>query len=139
MILFLCKGPRWWFDWNLELQRFANSVVAILALTDNCYPSTGDHQSVHLDHDYPDATRDPNRWLPLVKWLLAIPHHLVLFFLWIAAPLAVVVAWFAILFTRRYPRSLFTFVDRVLRWSQRVVAYAFLLVRDAYPPFSLAA
>src|SRR5450631_1370034 len=139
MILFRRKYPRWWFDWNLELQRFGNRVVAYLALMDDRYPSTDDHQSVHLDYDYPDASRDLNRWLPLVKWLLAIPHFVVLFFLWIAALLAVVVAWFAILFTGRYPRSVFAFVEGVLRWSQRVVAYAFLLVTDKYPPFSLAA
>ena len=139
MILFRRKYPRWWFDWNLELQRFGNRVVVFLALMDDRYPSTDDHQSVHLDYDYPDASRDLNRWLPLVKWLLAIPHFVVLFFLWIAALLAVVVAWFAILFTGRYPRSVFAFVEGVLRWSQRVVAYAFLLVTDRYPPFSLAA
>ena len=139
MILFRRKYPRWWFDWNLELQRFGNRVVVFLALMDDRYPSTDDHQSVHLDYDYPDASRDLNRWLPLVKWLLAIPHFVVLFFLWIAAVLAVVAAWFAILFTGRYPRSLFAFVEGVLRWSQRVVAYAFLLVTDAYPPFTLSA
>ena len=139
MILFRRKYPRWWFDWNVELQRFGNRVVVFLALMDDRYPSTDDHQSVHLDYDYPDASRDLNRWLPLVKWLLAIPHFVVLFFLWIAAVLAVVAAWFAILFTGRYPRSLFAFVEGVLRWTQRVVAYAFLLVTDVYPPFTLSA
>jgi hypothetical protein len=139
MILFRRKYPRWWFDWNLELQRFGNRVVVFLALMDDRYPSTDDHQSVHLDYDYPDASRDLNRWLPLVKWLLVIPHFVVLVFLWIAALLAVFVAWFAILFTGRYPRSVFAFVEGVLRWTQRVVAYAFLLVTDKYPPFSLAA
>jgi Domain of unknown function (DUF4389) len=139
MILFRRKYPRWWFDWNLELQRFGNRVVVFLSLMDDRYPSTDDHQSVHLDYDYPDVSRDLNRWLPLVKWLLAIPHFVVLVFLWIAALLAVVVAWFAILFTGRYPRSVFTFVEGVLRWTQRVVAYAFLLVTDKYPPFTLTA
>ena len=110
MILFRRKYPRWWFDWNLELQRFGNRVIVFLALMDDRYPSTDDHQSVHLDYDYPDASQDLNRWLPLVKWLLAIPHFIVLAFLWIAALLAVVVAWFAIVFTGRYPRSVFTFV-----------------------------
>ncbi|HYJ69682.1 MAG TPA: hypothetical protein VEX15_18670 [Nocardioidaceae bacterium] len=103
MILFRQKYPRWWFDWNLELQRFSNRVAAYLALMDDRYPSTTDHQSVHLDYAYPDAARDLNRWLPLVKWFLAIPHHIVLFFLSIAAVIAAIVAWFAILFTRRYP------------------------------------
>jgi hypothetical protein len=139
MILFRRKYPRWWFDWNLELQRFSNRVVVYLTLMDDKYPSTDEEQAVHLDYPYPDASRDLNRWLPLVKWLLAIPHFIVLLFLWIAAVLVVVVAWFAILFTGRYPRGMFGFVEGVLRWSQRVTAYAFLLVTDKYPPFSLAA
>jgi hypothetical protein len=139
MIVFRRKYPRWWFDWNLELQRFGNRVVAFLALMDDHYPSTDEGQSVHLDYEYPDAQQDLNRWLPLVKWLLAIPHFLVLAFLWLAAVLAVVAAWFAIIFTGRYPRGIFTFVEGVLRWTLRVVAYAFLLVTDRYPPFSLAA
>ena len=103
LILFRQKYPRWWFDWNLELQRFGSRVAAYLALMDDRYPSTDDHQAVHLDYPYPDARRDLNRWLPLVKWLLAIPHYIVLFFLWIAALVVVIVAWFAILFTDRYP------------------------------------
>jgi hypothetical protein len=138
MILFRQKYPRWWFDWNLELQRFANRVAAYLALMDDRYPSTTDHQAVHLEYAYPDAARDLNRWLPLVKWLLAIPHYIVLFFLWIAAVIVVIVAWFAILFTGRYPRGIFDFVEGVIRWQNRVVAYAFVLVTDAYPPFRLA-
>jgi hypothetical protein len=139
MILFRQKYPRWWFDWNLELQRFTNRVVVYLALMDDEYPSTDDHQAVHLDYRYPDASRELNRWLPLVKWLLAIPHLIVLLFLWAAAVVVVIIAWFAILFTGRYPRGMFDFVEGVLRWSQRVIAYAFLLVTDVYPPFSLAA
>jgi len=139
MILFRQKYPRWWFDWNLELQRFGNRVVVFLALMDDRYPSTDEGQSVHLDYDYPDAREDLNRWLPLVKWLLAIPHVIVLFFLWIAAFFAVLASWFAIVFTGRYPRGLFTFVEGVMRWTQRVICYAFVLVTDRYPPFSLAA
>jgi len=139
MIVFRQKYPRWWFDWNLELQRFGNRVVVFLALMDDHYPSTDDKQSVHLDFAYPDTPRDLNRWLPLVKWFLAIPHFIVLVFLWLAAVVSVIVAWFAILFTGRYPRGIFTFVEGVLRWTQRVVAYAFLLVTDDYPPFSLTA
>jgi hypothetical protein len=139
MILFRQKYPRWWFDWNLELQRFGNRVVVYLALMDDRYPSTDEDQSVRLDYDYPDARRDLNRWLPLVKWFLAIPHYVVLVFLWIAAVVAVLVAWFAILFTGRYPRGIFDFVEGVMRWGQRVVAYAFLLVTDKYPPFRLTA
>ena len=137
MIVFRQKYPRWWFDWNLELQRFGNRIAAYLALMDDRYPSTDDHQSVHLDYEYPDAAVDLNRWLPLVKWLLALPHYIVLFFLQIAAFVVVIIAWFAILFTGRYPRSLFDFVEGVFRWHNRVIAYAFVLVTDEYPPFSL--
>jgi hypothetical protein len=138
MILFRRKYPRWWFDWNLELQRFSNRVGAYLVLMDDQYPSTDDHQSVHLDYPYPDAARDLNRWLPLVKWLLAIPHYIVLVFLDIAAFVLVIVAWFAILFTGRYPRGMFDFVQGVIRWNNRVIAYAATLVTDQYPPFRLA-
>lgn len=136
MILIQQKYPRWWFDWNLNLMRFSNRVTAYVALLDDRYPSTDEEQSVHLDFAYPDA-RQMNRWLPLVKWLLAIPHYLVLFFLGLAAVIAVIAAWFAILFTATYPRGLFDFVVGVLRWSNRVNGYAFTLVTDQYPPFSL--
>ena len=138
MILFRQKYPRWWFDWNLELLRFTNRVATYLALMDDRYPSTTDHQSVRLEYPYPDAERDLNRWLPLVKWLLAIPHYIVLFFLWIAAFVVVVIAWFAILLTGRYPRGMFDFVEGVIRWHNRVTAYALVLVTDNYPPFRLA-
>ena len=138
MILFRQKYPRWWFDWNRELQRFGNRVLVFLALMEDRYPSTDDHQSVHLDYEYPDAERDLNRWLPLVKWFLAIPHYIVLIFLDIAAVVVVIVAWFAILFTGRYPRGIFDFVQGVMRWHNRVVGYAFVLVTDRYPPFRLA-
>ena len=138
MILFRRKYPRWWFDWNVELQRFTNRVGAYLALMDDRYPATDQEQYVHLNYVYPDASRELNRWLPLVKWLLAIPHYIVLFFLWIAAIVVLIIAWFAILFTGRYPRGMFEFVEGVIRWGVRVVAYAFLLVTDRYPPFSLA-
>jgi hypothetical protein len=138
LILFRQKYPRWWFDWNLELQRFSNRVGVYFALMEDRYPSTDEHQSVHLDYPYPDAERDLNRWLPLVKWLLAIPHYIVLFFLYVAAVVVVIVAWFAILFTGRYPRGMFDFVEGVIRWNNRVVAYALLLVTDQYPPFRLA-
>ena len=138
MILFREKYPRWWFDWNLELQRFVNRVTAYLALMDDRYPSTDDRQSVRLEWAYPDAARDLNRWLPLVKWLLAFPHYVVLVFLNLAAVIAVIVAWFAILVTGRYPRGVFTFVEGVFRWNNRVVGYAFTLVTDHYPPFRLS-
>ena len=138
MIMFRQKYPRWWFDWNLELQRFSTRVGAYLALMDDRYPSTTDHQSVHLDYAYPDVERDLNRWLPLVKWFLAIPHYIVLFFLHIAMVVVVIIAWFAILFTGHYPRGMFDFVEGVIRWDNRVLAYAFVLVTDQYPPFRLS-
>jgi hypothetical protein len=138
MIVFRQKYPRWWYDWNLELLRFTNRVCAYLALMDDRYPSTDEQQAVELDFPYPDAKEGLNRWLPLVKWLLAIPHYIVLIFLWIGAVIAVIVAWFAILFTGRYPRGLFDFVLGVLRWGNRVTAYAFVLVTDRYPPFRLS-
>lgn len=138
MILFRQKYPRWWFDWNLELQRFSNRVWIYLALMDDRYPATDQQQAVHLDYVYPDAAHDLNRWLPLVKWLLAIPHYIVLAFLGIAAVVVVIAAWFVILFTGRYPRGMFDFVQGVVRWGNRVTAYAFLLVTDKYPPFALS-
>lgn len=137
MIVFRQKYPRWWFDWNLNLLRFSNRVSAYIALLDDRYPSTDEEQSVHLELPYPDAVQ-LNRWLPLVKWLLAIPHYIVLFFLGIGALVAVIVAWFAILITGTYPRGLFGFVVGVFRWSNRVAGYAFALVTDEYPPFRLS-
>ena len=137
MIVFRVRYPRWWFDFARELTRFGARVGAYFALLTDRYPSTVEEQSVHLEIDYPDVVRDLNRWLPLVKWLLAIPHYIVLFFLWLAALVVIVVAWFAILITGGYPRSLFDFVVGVGRWTLRVSAYAFLLVTDRYPPFSL--
>ena len=139
MIVFRQKYPRWWYDWNLELQRFSNRIGVYLALMDDRYPSTDEQQSVALDFPYPDAKQELNRWLPLVKWLLAIPHYILLVFLWIAAVVSVIIAWFAILFTGRYPRGLFEFVLGVMRWTNRVIGYAFVLVTDEYPPFRLAA
>jgi len=139
MILFRQKYPRWWFDWNVELLRFSTRVAAYLMLMDDRYPSTDDQQSVRVDIDYPDVQRDLNQWMPLVKWFLAIPHLVVLAFLFVAAFFVVIWTWFAILFTGRYPRGAFDFVEGVLRWNSRVLAYAFLLVTDRYPPFALAA
>jgi hypothetical protein len=127
LILFRQKYPRWWFDWNLELMRFSARVGVYLALMEDRYPSTDEHQAVHLEFPYPDARNDLNRWLPLVKWLLAIPHYVVLFFLYIAA-----------LFTGRFPRGMFDFLVGVGRWTNRVIAYAHVLVTDRYPPFRLA-
>lgn len=136
MILFRRKYPRWWFDWNVEFVRFGTRVTAYLLLLDDRYPSTDDEQAVQLELDYPTMPEDLNRWLPLVKWILALPHYVVLAVLWIGVVLSVVAAWVVILFTGRYPRGLFEFVVGVLRWTLRVNAYAFLLITDRYPPFS---
>jgi hypothetical protein len=139
MILFRQKYPRWWFDWNRELLRFSNRVVAYLLLLDDRYPSTDERQYVSLEMRYPDARQDLNRWLPLVKWFLAIPHYVVLIVFYVLAFFAAIGAWFAILFTGRYPRGIFNFLVGVMRWTNRVVAYAFALITDAYPPFRLEA
>jgi uncharacterized membrane protein len=132
------KYPRWWFDFNVLLLRLEMRISAYIFLLRDEYPSVDQEQAVHIDVVYPDAPNELNRWLPLVKWFLAIPHYIVLFFLDIAALVVVIIAWFAILFTGRYPRGMFDFVAGVMRWSLRVTAYAFLLVTDRYPPFSLA-
>ena len=137
MIVFRTKYPRWWCGFSRELTRFGTRVGAYLALLTDQYPSTDEEQAVHLEIDYPNVEAELNRFLPLVKWLLAIPHYIVLVFLWVGAFFALVFPWFAILFTGRYPRALFDFVVGVQRWSLRVTAYAFLLVTDDYPPFSL--
>jgi Domain of unknown function (DUF4389) len=137
MISMRLRYPRWWFDFSRELTRFGARVGAYLALLTDRYPSTVDEQSVHLEIEYPDVQRDLNRWLPLVKWLLAFPHYVVLGLLGVGAVLAIVASWFAILVTGRYPQALFDYVVGVGRWSVRVNAYAFLLVTDRYPPFSL--
>jgi hypothetical protein len=137
MIIFRQRYPRWWFDFSRELARFSARVGAYGALLTDQYPSTVDEQSVHLEIDYPDVEQDLNRWMPIVKWLLAIPHYIVLAFLGVGAVFAVIIAWFAILLTGVYPRSLFDYVVGVARWALRVQAYMSLLVTDEYPPFSL--
>jgi hypothetical protein len=138
MILFRKRYPKWWFDWNLHLMRFGVRVSAYMFLLQHEYPSTEDEQSVHLDLDYPDAEEDLGRGMPLVKWFLAIPHYFVLFFLFLAVVVLAILSWFSILFTGKYPRGWFDFVVGVMRWSLRVEAYAFILITDKYPPFSLS-
>jgi hypothetical protein len=138
MLLFRRKYPRWWYDWNVNLAKFCYRVDAYLYLLTDVYPSTDEDQSVHVEIQYPDASA-LNRWLPLVKWFLAIPHVIILICLTIAILIVTIIAWFAILFTGVYPRGLFNFVTGVLRWGIRVVSYAIILVTDKYPPFSLDA
>ncbi len=137
MIVFRQRYPRWWFDFAREFARFSTRVFAYLVLLTDQYPSTVEEQSVHLDLDYPDVEQDLNRWLPLVKWFLTIPHYIVLMVLFLVAIVVAVIAWFAILFTGRYPRGLFDYMVGVGRWGLRVQGYAFFLVTDQYPPFSL--
>jgi hypothetical protein len=137
MILFRRKYPRWWFDWNRELMRFSSRLVIYLSLMDDRYPSTDEQQAVTLDFPYPDAQRELRRGLPLVKWLLALPHYLVLLVLYIGSLFVVVAAWFVILFTGRLPQGLFDYLVGVERWTNRVIAYGWVLVTDRYPPFTL--
>jgi hypothetical protein len=138
MIIFKKHYPRWWFDFEKELARFSARIAAYLLLLTDQYPSTVNEQAVHLEIDYPNAKRYLNRWLPLVKWILAIPHYIALTMLTFVAIFAVAYAWFAILITGRYPRDIFDLIVGIGRWSLRVHAYAFLLVTDQYPPFSLS-
>jgi hypothetical protein len=138
MILFRQKYPRWWFDWNAALLRFQNRVGAYLLLLRDEYPSTDEEQAVHLDLAYPDARTDLNRWLPLVKWFLAIPHYVVLLFLDIGLFFALIGAWFSLVFTGRYPPGIYDYAVGLMRWHNRVAGYAFILVTDRYPPFRLA-
>lgn len=139
MLLFRQKYPRWWFDWNLALTRFSYRVASYIFLLRDEYPSTDEEQAVHVEMDYPDAPKELGRGWPLIKWLLAIPHYIVLAFLGIAVFVVWIIAWFAILFTGRYPRSFFDFIVGFMRWGLRVEAYAFLLITDRYPPFSFSA
>ncbi len=138
MLLFRQKYPKWWFDWNVALIKFIARVLAYIDLLTDEYPSTDEDQAMHIEIPYPDAKTELNRWLPLVKWFLAIPHYIVLVFLGIAAIVSIIIAWFAILFTGRYPKGLFDFVVGVFRWCLRVAAYAFLLTTDRHPPYSLS-
>ncbi len=137
MLVFRRKYPRWWYDWNVEFTRFTNRIGAYLLLLRDEYPSTDEEQAVHIRLFYPDVEHDLNRWLPLIKWFLALPHIIVLLILWAVVIICTVFAWFFILVTGRYPRRLHPFVEGVMRWSLRTAAYAFLLTTDTYPPFSL--
>ncbi|NQW21289.1 MAG: DUF4389 domain-containing protein [Chloroflexi bacterium] len=136
MILFRQKYPRWWFDFNIEYQRFSIRIYAYLSLLTDEYPSADGAQGVQLEIDYPDVSQ-LNRFLPLFKWILAIPHYVVLAILGSISIILIVVAWFIILFTGSFPKGIHNFIVGVNRWTVRVTAYAFLLTTDTYPPFSL--
>lgn len=139
MLLFRQKYPAWWFAWNLHLAKFVFRILAYLLLLRDEYPSTDQEQAVHVHIAYPDAKQNLNRWLPLFKWLFAVPHYIILALLFIIVLLVTLIAWFSILFKGRYPKDMFGFVTGTLRWSLRVLAYAFLLTTDLYPPFKLEA
>ena len=137
MIIFKEKYPKWWFDWNVGITKFIYRIAAYGLLLRDEYPSTDDEQAIQVDLPYPDVKKDLNRWKPLVKWILVIPHIIVLIFIFIAVVFCTVFTWFAILLTGRYPKGIFDFVEGFLRWSLRVNAYVFLLTTDEYPPFRL--
>ncbi|MFN0094599.1 MAG: DUF4389 domain-containing protein [Dehalococcoidia bacterium] len=139
MIVFRQKYPKWWWDWNLQLTRFSNRVTSYALLLRDEYPATDDDQAVRFEMPYPDVPTELNRWLPLVKWFLAIPHYIVLIFLFIGVIVVTIISWFAILFTGQHPRGLHGYTVGVMRWGNRVTGYAFLLVTDQYPPFRLQA
>ena len=133
-ILFTAKYPEGMWNFVLGVLRWGARVQAYVMLQRDEYPPfsfEGDYP-VHLDLEYPTHL---NRWLVLIKWLLIIPHYIVLYVLQIVAEVITVIAWFAILITGRYPRGMFDFIVGYQRWNARVSAYMFLLTDD-YPPFS---
>lgn len=136
-ILFRGKYPRAWFDWQVEMSRLSARVAAYSGYLRDEYPATDDQQAVTLDFVYPDAAVDLRRGMPLIKWLLVIPHIVVLAVLVIAQVVVSIIAWLVIIFAGFYPRGMFNFSVGVNRWSERVNAYAFMLITDRYPPFSL--
>ena len=136
MIVVRYKYPLWVFNTYLELSRFTARVEAYLLLLRDEYPSLDEEQAVSLQIEYPDVRGQLNRFLPIVKWLLAFPHYIVLVGFFFAVIAVTVVAWFTILIKGRYPRGMFSFVEGTLRWGHRVFCYAFMLTTDRYPPFS---
>ena len=137
MILFKEKYPKWWFDWNIGITKFAYRIAAYIFLLRDEYPSTDNDQSVTITIPYPDVKNELKRWMPLVKWILVIPHIIALVFLFVGVILCTIFALFTILFTGRYPKWIFNFVEGFLRWALRVSAFALLLTTDQYPPFRL--
>jgi hypothetical protein len=137
-VLFTKKWPRGMFDFSLQIQRwtFNTYAYALTLMRDEYPPFTGERGQYPLTLEV-EYREDLSRWMIFVKWLLAIPHVIVLAFLGIAAYVAVVIAFFAVLFTGKYPRGLFDFVVGTARWAVRVNAYAFWFMTDRYPPFSL--
>jgi hypothetical protein len=137
-ILFTKKWPRGLFDFSVQIQRWTFNVYAyaVTLQRDEYPPFTGEagQYPVALEVDYDDNL---SRWQIFLKWLFALPHLIIVTFLALAAIVVVFIAFFAILFTGKYPRGMFDFVTGTLRWYVRVNAYAFWLMTDRYPPFSL--
>lgn len=136
VILFTKRYPREFFDFVVNVNRWTENVYAYVFLLRDEYPPFSwqrGRYAVTYEVAYPEEL---SRWLIFVKWLLAVPHYIVLFFLFIGQGLALLVAFFAILFTKRIPEELFRFVVGVDRYRVRVNAYVNLL-RDEYPPFSV--
>jgi hypothetical protein len=125
--------PHWMFDFQVALMRFEARAAGYLALLTDRFPAFEGEYPINFDVRYPERL---NRWkVAIWKIITSIPHIIILIFLYLAAIVVVVIAWFAILFTGRYPQGLHTFVAGVFRWSLRVQAYIFSLT-DEYPPFS---
>mmetsp|Transcript_12298 Transcript_12298/g.29571 ORF Transcript_12298/g.29571 Transcript_12298/m.29571 type:complete len:269 (-) Transcript_12298:213-1019(-) len=140
MVMFQLKYPRWWFDFRLEYKRYSTRIGTFVALMTDKYPSTTDEQIVHLDIDYPgqDVSQSMNRWGPLYKIILSVPHFFICFALKIGYLLALVVVWIYLLVAGgKYPKFIFDYIVSYWRWSLRYDAYTFLLVTDEYPPFSM--
>jgi hypothetical protein len=136
-ILFTGRYPRAMFEFTEGYLRWNANVFGYVYLLRDEYPPFSDRDGVYpvrFAIEYPNRL---SRWKIFLKWLFVIPHVVVLFFLWVAAAACTVIAWFAILFTGRYPRGLFGFVVGVYRWSARVNTYLYLLT-DHYPPFTTA-
>jgi hypothetical protein len=137
-ILFTGKWPEGMFKFTVGCLRWQYNVYAyVLLLRDEYPPFSFDpgQYAVAFDVAYPEKL---NRWLVFVKWLLIIPNLIVFLLVALAWAITLIVAWFAILFTGRYPRGLFDFAVGVMRWSARLNAYVYLMT-DKYPPFSTSA
>jgi len=137
MLLFKEKYPKWWFEWNIGITKFTYRIAAYVLLMRDEYPATDHEQSVNITIPYPDVKNDLKRWMPLVKWILVIPHIIALIFLFIGVALCTIFALLAILITGKYPKGIFDFIEGFLRWTLRVSAFALLLTTDEYPPFRL--
>jgi hypothetical protein len=136
MIVFRQKYPKWWFDWVYELTKFVNRVSAYMMLLTDKYPSTDEEQDVEVSLEYPNVKEDLNRYLPLIKWLLAIPHLLIMIIFLVLWLLLSPIVWLIVLIMGKMPEKLFNFLVGFLRYVLRVGAYSILLITDKYPSFN---